>query len=100
MFPPYSESFGRKRLYIISTALYSIFCVLIGVIHPLAGVVIGRSVTGFLSAIPTIVVAGSIEDMWNSQARIWFIFAWAMVANMGLIVGPIMSTYICTSLGW
>lgn len=100
IFPSYSETFGRKKLYIVSTGLYSIFCVVVGVIPSLAGVVIGRFFSGFLSAIPTIVVAGSIEDMFNSKDRIWLIFLWAMVANMGLILGPIISTYITDHLGW
>jgi len=98
IFPPYSEAFGRKKLY--STGLYSIFCVFVAVVPSLAGVVIGRFVTGFLSAIPTVVVAGSIEDMFNAKDRIWLIFLWAMVSNIGLITGPIMSTYITAALGW
>jgi len=53
-----------------------------------------------LSAIPTTVVAGSIEDMFNTKDRIWMIYLWAMVSNIGLITGPIMSTYITAALGW
>ncbi|KAH8700928.1 putative MFS transporter [Talaromyces proteolyticus] len=78
IFPPYSEAFGRKKLYIISTGLYSIFCVLVAVVPSL----------------------GRIEDMFNAKDRIWLIFLWAMVSNMGLITGPIMSTYITAALGW
>lgn len=99
LFPATSEAFGRKRLYIISTALYSVFCVLVGVVPSLAGVVVGRFLSGFLSAMPTIVVAGSIEDMFNSKSRVWLIFLWAFVANTGLVIGPIMSIYITSSLG-
>ncbi|OQD81434.1 hypothetical protein PENANT_c027G04819 [Penicillium antarcticum] len=43
---------------------------------------------------------GSIEDMFNSRDRIWLIFLWAMVANLGLALGPIMSIYITVHLGW
>ncbi|KAM0251905.1 hypothetical protein ACHAQJ_007967 [Trichoderma viride] len=100
VFPPYSECFGRKRLYVISTALYSVFCVVVGISPSLAGVIVGRFTTGFLSAVPTIVVAGSIEDLWDFHARVWLMFAWAMVANMGLVVGPIVSSYMSLSLGW
>ncbi|KAJ5950779.1 uncharacterized protein N7479_009192 [Penicillium vulpinum] len=100
IFPPYSEAFGRKNLYIVSTGFYSVFCVMVGVVPSLAGVVVGRFFSGFLSAIPTIVVAGSIEDMFNSKHRVWLIFLWAMVANMGLALGPIMSIYITVHLGW
>ncbi|EFR00842.1 hypothetical protein MGYG_03847 [Nannizzia gypsea CBS 118893] len=100
IFPPYSESFGRKKLYIISTGLYSLFCLMVGLSPSVAGAIVGRFFSGFLSAIPTIVVAGSIEDIFNSKDRIWLIFLWAMVANMGLILGPIMSIYIIDALDW
>ncbi|KAF4627954.1 hypothetical protein G7Y89_g10196 [Cudoniella acicularis] len=100
IFSPFSETFGRKILYIISTALYGVFCMVIAVVPSLAGVVIGRFSTGFLSAIPTTVVVGSIEDMFNSKGRVWLVFLWAMVSNIGLVLGPIMSTYITAALGW
>ena len=66
----------------------------------LAGIVIGRFITGFLSAIPTVVVAGSIVDLFNAKDRIWLVFLWTLVSNMGLIIGPIMSTYVTVALGW
>lgn len=66
----------------------------------IAGVVIGRFFSGFLSAIPTVVVAGSIEDMFNAKGRVWLIFLWAVVANMGLALGPIMSIFIIARLSW
>lgn len=100
VFPPYSEAFGRKKLYIMSTALYSIFCVVVGIVPSLAGVMVGRFFSGFLSAIPTVIVAGSMEDMFNSKARIWMIFLWAMAANFGLSMGPVMSSYITERLSW
>ena len=99
-FPPYSESFGRKKLYISSTILYSIFCVVVAAIPSFAAVIVGRFITGVLSAIPTIVVAGSIEDLFNSESRIWIIFIWSMVANLGLVVGSIIGTYISYWIGW
>ncbi|KAJ5112051.1 hypothetical protein N7532_000096 [Penicillium argentinense] len=100
IFPAWSEAFGRKKLYIVSTGLYSVFCLIVGIIPSLAAVVVGRFFSGFLSAIPAIVVAGSIEDMYNSKDRVWLIFLWAIVANMGLALGPIMSIYITVSLSW
>ena len=63
-------------------------------------VLVCRLLAGFVSAVPTTVIAGSIEDMWNMEARIWMIFAWATVTDIGLVVGPIMSTYVVSSLGW
>lgn len=98
--PPYSESFGRKNLYVASTALYSISCAIVAAVPSLAGVVVGRFTSGLVSSIPTTVVVGSIEDMFNSKDRIWVICVWAIVANLGLIAGPILSTFITADLGW
>jgi FtsH-binding integral membrane protein len=72
----------------------------VGIVPFSAGVVRGRFFSSFLSAIPTIVVAGSIEDMSNSEYRVWLIFLWDMVANMGLVFGPVMSMYISAHLSW
>lgn len=98
IFPAWSEAFGRKKLYIVSTGLFSIFCLISGMSPSLTGVAISRFFAGFLSAIPAVVVAGSIEDMYNAKDRVWLIFMWAVVANMGLALGPIMSIYIIASL--
>lgn len=100
IFPAWSEAFGRKRLYIVSTGLYSAFCLLVGLAPSITAVSIGRFFSGFLSAIPAIVVAGSIEDMYNAKDRVWMIFLWAIVANMGLALGPIMGIYIIVNSSW
>ena len=99
-FPPFSEALGRRLVFIISTALYTISCGFVA-IPDIRAVYIGRFFSGALSAVPTVVVAGSIEDIWNSRERIWVVFAWEVVAIIGLVVGPIMGTYVTTSsLGW
>ncbi|KAL8997000.1 MAG: hypothetical protein Q9188_006435 [Gyalolechia gomerana] len=99
-FPPYSECFGRKQLYISSTFLYAAFCVVVAAVPSLTGVFIGRAFMGFISAIPSIVVAGSIEDLYDSEARTWMIYLWAMVANLGLVIGAMFGTYLSHSIGW
>ncbi|CRG86997.1 putative transporter C36,03c [Talaromyces islandicus] len=100
IFPPYSEAFGRKWLYVGSSALYTVFCVLAGAIPSLSAVVVGRFACGLLSAIPTVIVLGSMEDMFNAKDRIWTIYFWTTTSSMGLCIGPIMSSYITVVLGW
>ncbi|RAH71270.1 MFS multidrug transporter [Aspergillus aculeatinus CBS 121060] len=100
VFPPYSETFGRKRLYVLSALLYSVFCLLIGAVPSASALVIGRLVTGFLSAIPTIVITGSIEDLFNSQDRIWVMLYYVAMACLGVSAGPIMSSYVTYRYGW
>ncbi|KAL9025247.1 MAG: hypothetical protein Q9196_005898 [Gyalolechia fulgens] len=99
-FPPYSEAFGRKTLYIVSTLAYCIFSIITVTVPSLPVVTIARFLTGIFSAIPTVVVAGSIEDMFNLKARVWMIFSWVLIGNVAVCVGPIYSAYVTVNLGW
>ncbi|KAL8721857.1 MAG: hypothetical protein Q9225_001534 [Loekoesia sp. 1 TL-2023] len=100
LFPPFSETLGRKFVFTSSTLLYGVFTVL-AAISDLRAIYIGRFLSGTLSAVPVVVAAGSIQDIWESNDRIWVIFAWEAMGLIGLAVGPIMATYVTTSsLGW
>jgi MFS family permease len=99
-FPPYSESFGRKSLYVVSTLGYCVFCAITAAVPSLGVIIFARFAMGLLSAIPTIVVAGSMEDLFNIHARVWMIFIWAMSGNVAVCIGPIYSTYIAYGVGW
>ncbi|KAB8231267.1 MFS multidrug transporter [Aspergillus alliaceus] len=99
-FAPYSEAFGRRKLYIVSSLLFSVGCIVIASVRSLAAVVIGRCATGFLSSIPANVLAGSIEDMHRSRQRTWWLCIWSAASNLGLVLGPITGAYISANLGW
>ncbi|RAH54108.1 MFS multidrug transporter [Aspergillus piperis CBS 112811] len=100
VFPPWSECFGRKKLYFISSTGSALCCLIIGVVHSLVAVVICRIVGGFLSAIPYTVGSGSNEDMFNSRSRIWTTFLWTIASNVGLLIGPIISILVVENLHW
>ncbi|TDZ22546.1 Efflux pump vrtL [Colletotrichum orbiculare MAFF 240422] len=99
-FPPFSESFGRKKLYVVSTGLYSLACLLVGKVPTVAGIVVGRFVSGMLSSIPTTVATGSIEDLWDSRERVWWVFWWALLANLGILTGPVFGELISQHADW
>ncbi|KAJ5773952.1 hypothetical protein N7457_008848 [Penicillium paradoxum] len=100
LFPPWSEAFGRKNMYIFSSGLSAICCAIIGLAQSTPLVIIMRIIAGLLSAIPYTIIGGSIEDMFNCQARIWTMYYWTVASNIGLILGPIMSSYIIASFDW
>jgi MFS family permease len=100
LFPPLTECFGRKRTYICSALLYAMFCLVAALPNHIVGVIIGRFFSGFLSAIPSVVVGGSIEDMWSPRARIWAIQAWVAVSIMGLSIAPIVANTVSLLVGW
>lgn len=59
-----------------------------------------RIMGGIFSAVPGTVVGGSVEDMFNSHARIWVVFFWTIASNIGLMIGPIVSSFIVAALHW
>lgn len=96
----YTESFGRKRIFIASAFLYSLFCAITGAVVSLPSIFICRFITGLLSAILGTVLAGSIEDMFDTGPRTLVVYAWNTGANLGLCLGPIMGAYVTAELNW
>lgn len=101
VFPPFTETFGRKRTYIISTLVYAVFNAVVGFSPLIAFIVIGRFISGAMSAIPAVCIGGSLEEMWSPRARIWTIHIWIAGSVVGLAVAPVFATFIAeSSRGW
>jgi MFS family permease len=100
LMPPFSETFGRRKPYLYSCAAYSIGCLVTGVVPSIAGVLVGRFISGFASAVPSVVLAGSIEDLYAGTHRVWMILVWNSSTTLGLILGPIYGSYMADAIGW
>ena len=87
-------------LYIGSAFLYSVFCLPVAATSNIAGIFVGRFVTGVISAIPAVTTRLTIEDLFDTEGRMWAFFSWALVTNLGLALGPIYASYVSTSLNW
>jgi MFS family permease len=98
--PPFSEAFGRRMPYIYSCAAFCIGCLITGVVPSVAGVFVGRFVSGFASSVPSVVIAGSIQDMYASTHRVWMIWVWNSSTTLALILGPIYGAYMAHAIGW
>ncbi|KND86755.1 putative transporter [Tolypocladium ophioglossoides CBS 100239] len=100
LIPPFSEVVGRRLPYLVSCAVFSIFCILTAVVPSPSLIYIGRFVTGFASAAPSVVIAGSVEDIFNAKRRVWVVVLWNVGTTMGLCFGPVYATYITAMAGW
>jgi MFS family permease len=98
LIPPLSELAGRWYPYCISTVLYSVFCAIIPLGSP--AIYLGRFVTGLASAVPSVVIAGSVEDLFNTRQRVWIVVFWNSSTTIALCVGPIYAAYIIDTIGW
>ncbi|KAF9879925.1 MFS multidrug transporter [Colletotrichum karsti] len=98
--PPFSELYGRRLPYLVSCAAFCLFSLLTGVSHSPTAVYVGRFVAGLASAVPSVVIAGSVEDMFNTKRRVWVIVLWNAGAVIGLCIGPVYAAYISEAVGW
>ncbi|QDS72162.1 hypothetical protein FKW77_004542 [Venturia effusa] len=99
--PPYTETFGRKPTYIVSSLVYGLANIIVGTPGNLASIICGRLICGIISAIPTAVTAGSLEEIWSPHERIWAIQAWVAAFLVGLAIAPAITTAIgASTLGW
>ncbi|EXF81699.1 major facilitator superfamily transporter [Colletotrichum fioriniae PJ7] len=100
LIPPFSELFGRRLPYLISCAAFCLASLLTGLIHDPAAVYAGRFAAGLASAVPSVVIAGSVEDMFNTKRRVWIIVLWNAGTTVGLCFGPVYAAYISQAVGW
>ena len=98
---PCSDRFGRRTLYLGSAALYSVFCLPVAATSNVAGVFVGRFVTGVIAAVPAVTARRSIDDLFfGGESRMWAFSSWALVTNLGLVLGPVYASYVSASLNW
>ncbi|UPX11234.1 uncharacterized protein EKO05_0001852 [Ascochyta rabiei] len=98
--PPFSESFGRRKPYLYSCAAFSIGSLITGVVPSAAGVFVGRFMCGFASAAPSVVIAGSVQDLYAGTHRVWMILVWNSTTTLGLTIGPVYGAYLADTIGW
>ncbi|KAJ4396465.1 hypothetical protein N0V93_000684 [Gnomoniopsis smithogilvyi] len=98
LIPPFSELAGRWYPYIASAVFFSCFCIVVP--SSATTVFIGRFITGVASAVPSVVIAGSVEDLFNSRERVWIVVIWNAATTIALCLGPIYAAYITEHCGW
>ncbi|KAH6650667.1 major facilitator superfamily domain-containing protein [Chaetomium tenue] len=97
--PALSELIGRRTPYLVSCALFSIFSLLTGLVPHVSAVWLGRFAAGFTSAVPAVVTAGSIHDMFDGGQRVWLVFVWNAGSIAGLCVGPLYGACLLAVCG-
>ncbi|KAK0789817.1 hypothetical protein LTR91_013261 [Friedmanniomyces endolithicus] len=99
--PPMAESFGGRTIYVVTTLLFGVCCLIIALVPTLPAIVACRALSGVLSAMPAVVAAGSLENMFDARGRIYLIHLWISGAVLGLALAPPFATYIsASSLRW
>ena len=97
---PLSETFGRRTIYIVSVIMFCVFSVVVAAIPSLIAVFFGRFFQGVAAAIPATVAFGNMEDLFDAETRIWVVYSYTISGMIGLVMGPIYSSYVTEVVGW
>ncbi|GIZ48394.1 hypothetical protein CKM354_001145600 [Cercospora kikuchii] len=101
IFPPVSEVFGDKRLFSWAAACFGTTCLIVATGPNLWSVLLGRSLSGMVAAVPSVVALGTFEHLWNAKGRIWVVSVWAVSGVLGFALGPVMGSHVSeTGAGW
>jgi len=94
LWSPLSELFGRRPIYIISLALYTIFNIPCALSPNIGGLLASRFLCVVFPSSGLSLAGGTIADIWNIQERGMAIAFFAAAPYAGPVLGPIISGWI------
>ena len=89
---PFSETFGRNPVYIVTLGLYMIFIMASGLAPNIGAQLVFRFLAGVFGSTPLTCAGGSISDLWSPLERVITFPVFANAAFTGPLMGPV-STY-------
>jgi multidrug resistance protein len=94
LWSPLSEIIGRRPVYIISLALYTIFNIPCALSPNIGGLLVCRFLCGVFSSSGLSLAGGTIADIWNIEERGMAIAYFAAAPYCGPVLGPIVCGWI------
>jgi multidrug resistance protein len=96
----FSESSGRRTIYIISFTLFVVFGVLSAVSTNISMLIVVRTLAGGASASVQAVGGGTIADIWEVKERGKAMGFFYLGPLMGPLLGPLIGGGLGQGLGW
>lgn len=97
---PFSETFGRNAIYLVTMLLFLIFIMAAALAPNLHGHLIFRFFAGFFGSTPLTCAGGTVADLWDPLQKTWTFPLYTVPAFTGPILGQIIGSFIPGTLGW
>ncbi|GAA5921703.1 hypothetical protein JCM1841_007096 [Sporobolomyces salmonicolor] len=97
---PLCELVGRREVYISAYACFVIFFILLALGPNIGSEMVGRFFSGAFASCGTILVGGTLADIWNTRDRSLPMACFTFAATFGTIAAPTYCGYIDMYLGW
>lgn len=96
----FSETLGRRTIYIVSFAMFAVFGVLSAVSKSIAMLIVMRMLNGGASASVQAVGAGTIADLWEPCERGRAMGIFYLGPLLGPLLAPLIGGGLGEALGW
>ncbi|KAK9459264.1 major facilitator superfamily domain-containing protein [Lipomyces oligophaga] len=102
IYGPVSENarVGRNYVYVPVMILFVILELPIIFVHNIAGFVILRFITGFLSAPPLVLGGATLGDIFGFPAIFYALTSWAISGFLGPVMGPLLGGIFVQVKNW
>ncbi|KAE8150692.1 major facilitator superfamily domain-containing protein [Aspergillus avenaceus] len=97
---PLSELYGRRWIYIINVALYTVLILPVALAPNFEAVVISRFFGGFSGGAIVGIAPGTVNDIIGPKYRALAFSLWSLGAMYGPVLGPIIGGFVYQYLGW
>ena len=96
----FSETLGRRTIYLVSFTLFVVFAILSAVSTNIAMLIVTRLLTGGAAASVQAVGAGTIADVWEPRERGRAMGIFYLGPLCGPLFGPIIGGALAAKWGW
>ncbi|CCF54816.1 hypothetical protein NDA11_002960 [Ustilago hordei] len=96
---PLSEDYGRVPVMIVGLVILALFQIGCALADNLATLAVLRFLGGCFGAVAFNSI-GTVSDLWDADNQGWGVNTFALAAESGATVGPIIGAFIVQDIGW
>ncbi|KAF9888557.1 hypothetical protein FE257_008488 [Aspergillus nanangensis] len=97
---PFSETFGRNAVYVVTMLVYLVFIMAAALAPNLHSHLIFRFLAGFFGSTPLSCAGGTVADLWDPVQKAYAFPVYAIPSFLGPMIGKVMGGYIPSTIGW
>ncbi|KAL7416407.1 MFS general substrate transporter [Mrakia frigida] len=97
---PLCELIGRREVYLTAYGLFVLCFLFLALGKNIGTEIVGRLFSGLFGSCGTILVGGTLADIWKTKERSVPMSCFTFVAIFGTIAAPVYSGYITQYIGW
>lgn len=97
---PLAETYGRKYVYMICTAMFTILVLPAAMAHDMASIIIVRFFGALFGSAMIANAPGTIADLVSDEHRAAAFSVWSIGPMNGPVIGPTIGGFVTEYLGW